>query len=259
MSDTRPTRQLFDLDLISLERFTMLVGGVYNTGKTHLGGDMLVHEREHGPVRFINATGEDGYQTVAGMGLGQIRDDVKSYQDCLEATAECRRLGMQAVFVDGARTIFNFILTSLVGEERLPDAQSPTKGGDGDRARSLWAQARFQMEQFLISLHTSAKIVLVSCMVQEERDESTGQKRWTPDIYGKMGDAIPGAFDFSGLLEVKAGMRRDLSFQYRADARTRQRLPYPLKEAIQLVNGPGSWAKIKAALEGGLPKREVKK
>src|SRR3990167_2192174 len=83
-----PMRTKFNLNLATLDHFTVLLQGVYIVGKTHLLGDMLRYESQFGPVRFCNSEGEDGWMTISGMNLGEIGETVQNYKDMLDYHAD---------------------------------------------------------------------------------------------------------------------------------------------------------------------------
>lgn len=257
-------RSKFNLDLVDLTRLSVLLQGIPNTGKTHLLADMLREERKNGPVRFLNVKGEDGWASAAHMGLGEIGETVSTPKDIQDFAAECAKGKVHAVGLDGCRPLFNHILVDLVqsdpknaGQVRLPDAKL-----DGERSKAYWAQARFTMEQTIAMLKTSVNILVATSTSAQDVHEITGEKQIAPDIYGKMGSGLIGLFDFAGYIKsVPMGpgrVERRVSFQVRNDVQTRQRLANPIKEDIVLMDGFGSWVKIKSALVAGLAYKEGK-
>lgn len=260
-------RTPLDLSIRDLKRFAIIIHGEYNTGKTHLAGDMLAYEREFGPVAYMNVKGEDGWQTITDMGhnpQNTFAETVETYDDMLGYLEDCKKKKIHALAVDSLRLLYNAVLVKVVGANRLPDASSPQKGGDGDRSRQLWGQARFQTEQFLGLMHYAADIVLVTCPSAKSENEITGEKRIAPDIYGAMANACIGAFDFAGFLKlVNKGpkdIERSVSFVAQGMTLTRQRLPNPTTEPIILPVGRGGWKAIKDALQKGMgsPQEEKK-
>ena len=254
-------RSKFNLNLTNLETPSMLVQGVPNCGKTHLGGDMLKYESQYGPVRFINIKGEDGWASIAHMDLGDVGVTVDSAKDVRELAAEFARDKVHAVVLDGGRLLFNLILIEQVQsapatatEVRLPDARY-----DGEKSKGYWSQGRFQMEQTITLLKTSVKVLMLTVTSQQDVHEITGQKQIAPDVYGKMGSGLIGLFDFSGYVSASVmglgKVERRVSFEVRNDVQTRQRLAYPLKDTIVLPDGLGGWKKIKEALAAGLAKQ----
>lgn len=253
-------RSKFNLNITNLDTTSVLVQGIPNCGKTHLGGDMLLTEREFGPVRFIDIKGEGGAASIAHMGLGDVGVTVDSAKDVRELAAEFARDKVHAAVLDGGRLLFNLILIEQVQSDpktadaiRLPDARY-----DGEKSKGYWSQGRFAMEQTITLLKTSVKVLMLTVTSQQDVHEITGQKQVAPDIYGKMGSGLIGLFDFSGYIKAEVTgpgrVQRTVSFEVRNDVQTRQRLAYPLKETIVLPDGLGGWAKIKAALTAGLAK-----
>lgn len=248
----------FDLNLATLDRLSVLLQGIPNSGKTFLSGDMLHYERQYGPVKFINVKGEDGWGSIAGMDLGGIGVTVASEADVQAVAADMVREKTHAAVLDGSRLLYSAIITQIVqadkpGQYRLPDAKL-----DGDRSKSYWASARFRMEQNIILLKTSCNIFMATTVSAQDVHEITGEKQVAPDIYGKMGSGMIGLFDFAGKMEWTVlgpgRIRREVSFQTRNDVQTRQRLAVPVTENLILPDGPGGWAVVKTAFQKGLKK-----
>ena len=253
-------RQRFNLNVADLKRPSVLIQGIPNSGKTHLAGDMLRTEQEFGPVRFINIKGEDGWQSIAHMGLGDIGITVDAATDVRELAGEFVRDKVHAAVLDGARLLYGLLLVAMVQsdpkcatEVRLPDARF-----DGEKSKGYWSQARFQMEQTITLLKTSVNVLMATTVSAQDVHEITGLKQIAPDIYGKMGSGLIGLFDFSGYIKAEVigpgRSQRTVSFEVRNDVQTRQRLAFPLKDPIVLPEGFGGWQKIKTALAGGLGK-----
>lgn len=248
----------FNLNLATLDQFSVLLQGIPNAGKTHLGMDMLRTEREHGKVAFLDVKGEKGWGSGSHMDLGEIGYRAETKGD-VEAFAEiCIRDKVHAAVLDGGRHLYGHIMTGIVGANRLPDAKV-----DGERARTYWSNARFEFEQTILLVKTSVNILLVTSVSAQDVHEITGEKQTAPDIYGKAGSGLVGLFDFSGYIKTvrilgPGRQERSVSFEVRNDVQTRQRLAHPLTEPIILPEGFGGWAKIKAALTAGLGK-EAKK
>lgn len=253
----------FDLNLADLSRFSVLIQGVTNAGKTHLACDMLRTERAAGPVAFLDITGEEGTASGSHMDLGKIGKRASSKQDVMDFAAYCVKEKVHATALDGARHLYATIMYDVMKAggasnlPRLPDAKL-----DGERARTYWSNTRFEFEQVITAVKTSVNILLATSVCAVDVHEITGEKKIAPDIYGKAGYGLAGCFDFAGYLFSRnlgpGRIERRVSFQSRNDVQTRQRLAYPLTDDLVLLDGFGSWGKIKAALEAGLKKREGK-
>src|SRR2546422_4719959 len=88
-------RTKLNMDLQTLDSFTMLIHGDRASGKTALAGDMLLYElQKGGDVRFINVKGEDGTLTLRGMGLGDRGETVENYADFNEVLNDYTKLGL---------------------------------------------------------------------------------------------------------------------------------------------------------------------
>lgn len=247
----------FNLNLVDLSQFSVLLQGIPNAGKTHLACDMLRTERDHGNVAFLDIKGEKGYGSGAHMDLGNIGYRAEAKEDVEAFAALCIKNKIHAAVLDGGRHLYGMIMTKIVGANRLPDAKL-----DGERAKSHWSNARFEFEQTILLVKTSVDILLLTSVSAQDVHEVTGAKQVAPDIYGKAGSGLVGLFDFSGYITSEnkgpGRVERKVSFEVRNDVQTRQRLAIPLKEAIILPDGFGGWSRIKAALEAGLGTKEKK-
>ena len=245
-------RTRFNLNLATLDRFTVVVQGLYATGKTHLLGDMLRHESASGPVRFCNSEGEDGWMTISGMGLGEIGETVQTFKDMQDYIADCRKEKVHALAVDSLRPMFNAVFMEVVGDQRLPDPKL-----DGDRSKALWGMAAFKMEQFLRLMRTAANSVVAS-VPSAKTDVEGGGKTIAPDLYGRMAQASIGCFDFAGYLTARmlgpGKVERKISFAPRVDVLNRQRLVRPVTQDILIPDSGGGWEAIKAAFQRGMAK-----
>lgn len=256
-------RTKFNLNLVNLDKFSVLVQGLYNVGKTHLLGDMLRSESQYGPVRYMCHVDEGderggGWVTVASFGLGEVGERVATYQDMLDFLADCRKEKVHALGIDGLRPLYNAILVEVVGEPRLPDSRAPAKGGDGEFAVSMWGQASFKMEQWFGLARTAANIVMATVPSHKSEVEKGGIKAIMPDLYGRLAQACIGRFDFAGYLTARmigAGKaERRISFAPRADVLNRQRLAHPVLTDILIPDSSGGWEAIKAAFQRGMGK-----
>ena len=248
----------FNLNLSTLERFSVLLQGIPNSGKTFMGGDMLKYEGQYGPTCFINVKGEDGWASIAGMELGNIGYTVENEAQVAEMAAEMIRNKIHAAVLDGARPLFNSIIIGILQADKPDQRRLPDSKLDGDRSKSYWSQARFRMEENIKLLKSACKIFMASSVSAQDVHEITGEKQIAPDIYGKTGSGLVGLFDFAGYmtwsLQGPGRVRREVSFQTRSDVQTRQRLASEIKENIVLPDGPGGWALVKAAFQKGLRK-----
>src|SRR5882724_9433912 len=104
----------------------MLLHGNYGVGKSALLGDMLKTEGQKGPVGFINIAGEDGFLSMANLGLGEIGETVDTLSDLKAALGDFKQKGAQAVGIDGGKQFGQLIIKSVCGD-KLP---SVGKGSD---------------------------------------------------------------------------------------------------------------------------------
>lgn len=242
-------RQKFNLDIASLDRFTMLLHGNFGCGKTHLLGDMLKEEMVNGPVRFLNVAGEDGYLSVANLGLGEVGETVETLADFKEALAEYKKLGLAALAIDGGKAFGRMIIKAICGD-KLP---SVGRGSDD------WQRIHMEFEALIASLRNIAPIVVMASSSDRSMDQVSGELSLTPDFPGRQAAGSGGQFDFVFLLKAQAvtptKVKRTLQMQPVANTVIRARLPRPLPSEIELPEGPGGWKKLKnemqKALKGG--------
>src|SRR5262245_17566309 len=127
----------FDLSRASLDNLAVLVHGTYGVGKTHLLGDYLRWAKDRGPIAFLNLTGEDGYSSVAGMGLGEAGWDVENTADFDKVLGDIAATNPIALAVDSYVAYYEFHQRTMLGSIRFPDPKI-----DGERAKMLWGQLK---------------------------------------------------------------------------------------------------------------------
>lgn len=241
-------RQKFNLDIASLDRFTMLLHGNFGCGKTHLLGDMLKTEMDNGPVRFLNVAGEDGYLSVANLGLGEVGETVETLKDFHEALAEYKKLGLAALAIDGGKAFGRMIIKAVCGD-KLP---SVGRGSDD------WQRIHMEFEALIASLRNIAPIVVMASSSDRSMDQVSGELSLTPDFPGRQAAGSGGQFDFVFLLKAQAvtptKVKRTIQLQPVANTVIRARLPRPLPSEIELPEGPGGWKKLKAEMQKALTK-----
>lgn len=237
-------RHKLNLDLASLDRFTLLVHGGPSVGKTHLVGDMLATYKEGGQkVRFLNIKGEDGYATIAGMGLGEIAETVENIKDFEEAIGEYKKEGLAALGIDGGPVFYRHIMQSIAGD-RLPRV-----GGNSNE----WGEIHFKGTQLLTDLHYVAPVVVMTALTDLSMDQITGETKRTPDFPGRMAAGIAGLFDFVFYMETTitgpASLKRTLFLQPILKTVIRARSPRALSPSIDLPVGRGGWTLLYNALQ----------
>jgi hypothetical protein len=241
-------RQRFNLDIATLDRFTMLIHGNFGCGKTHLLGDMLKYESTNGPIRFLNVAGEDGYLSVANTGLGEVGETVDTLADFKAAVSEYAKEGLAALAIDGGKLFGKLIIKSVCGD-KLP---SVGKGSDD------WQKIHQEFEAVIASLRGVAPIVVMASSSDRSMDQVSGELSLTPDFPGRQAAGSGGQFDFVFLLRAQATgpnrVKRTLVTQPVANTVIRARLPKPLPSEIELPEGAGGWKKLKDAMQAALAK-----
>lgn len=241
-------RERFNLDIATLERFTMLIHGGFGVGKTNFLGDMLKTESATGPVRFLNIKGEDGMLSVADTGLGEVGESVDTLKDFKDALADYAKLGLAALAIDGGKPFGRLVVKGICGD-RLP---SVGKGSDD------WQKIHLEFESAIASLRVIAPIVVMASSSDRSMDQVSGELSLTPDFPGRQAAGSGGQFDFVFVMKsVPLGptrIKRSLLTSPIANTVIRARLPRALPPEIELLEGPGSWAKVKAELQKTLTK-----
>jgi len=236
-------RQRYNLNLATIDKMSILLHGGYGVGKTHFGGDMLREEGKGGEARYINVAGEDGWASLAGMGLGEIGESVDTYADLRAVRDELRRKPIKAMVLDSAIAASRLIAGHVTGSDR------PLKI---TREINEYGPYNWEMWNFFTSLKHCADVVMVLCPSDKSVDQLTGRTLWTPDLSGRNAVGSAGWFDFVFILtaDVMArGVKRSLKTNVQADAVIRSRSPKSLPNEIDIPEGGGGWAKVKAEIQ----------
>lgn len=242
-------RRQIDLDAPpEMVSYNMLLHGIPGAGKTHLLGDFLREEARRGEVRFINIAGEDGFLSIANLGLGPIGETVETYKDFREALAEYTRKGLQAVALDSFHRFCDLVMTDMFGE-KLPQG--------GDNKQNEWSLYHFRMRNETDMLRQLARRVLTSALSDRYMDPVTGEPaRINPDLPGAQSRLALSRFDFIGYIEAKAmgpgRVKRTLMLTPNAKITTRQRLPRPITTDIDIPDGGGGYANFLAAVNAAM-------
>ena len=241
-------RERFNLDIPSLERIFALVHGNYGVGKTHLLGDMLREERARGEVRFLNIRGEDGYLSIANLGLGEIGESVDTLADLQAALKDYKEAGIRALAVDGMKQLGQLVVKSVCGE-RLPTVAKNSTD---------WQQIHKEFETLVPSLRWVAPIVLCASASDRSMDQITGETSLTPDLPGRQASQSGGMFDFVFVMRALATgpttVRRYLQCAPAANTVIRARLPRVLPSEIEMPMNGGGWKKLMTEIESCLSK-----
>lgn len=236
-------RTRLNLDLASLERFTMLIHGGYGTGKTHFLGDMLKTEGQKGPVGFINIAGEDGYLSMAGIGLGEIGETVDTLSDLKAALGDLKQKGCVAVGIDGGKQFGQLVIKSVCGE-KLP---SVGKGSDD------WSRIHREFELTIASLRLVAPVIVMASASDRSLDQISGETSLTPDMPGRQAAGVGGQFDFVLIMKAQpvspTKVRRWLATAPQANTVIRTRLPKQLPQEIEIPENGGGWSKLRAEMD----------
>jgi len=248
-------RTKIDLNLTTLDKLAVLIHGPYAGGKTHLQGDFLRWGKERGKIAFVNIKGEDGYASIAAMGLGMVAETVESLADFTALVAEYSKAPFAAVAFDSLPALEELVVIDKVGSLRYPDPKL-----DGERAKMLWGQIKLALKACVIASRTTGKVVL--WVASHDKADIAGSSKTAPNLIGKSsGDSI-GWFDFVGELQADTkgatNVVRTVSFAPSTGVATRQRVAKTITEKIVIPDGGGGWAAIWKAIENAIPAQEKK-
>ena len=242
-------RHKLNLDLTELNGFSMLLHGGYAVGKTHFVGDMLREESQYGPVRFLNVKGEDGYRSLASLGLGENGESVDSLDDFSDALKEWRGLKLQAVAIDSFKPLVRLVMYDIFKEDRLPRV-----GGKENE----WGPVHFKVEGIANSLRSVAKYVLCTCPSDKSVNQLDGRTYITPDLPGREAAGSAGWFDMVAYLKADSvsatKVIRELIIRPDNSVITRQRLPRAIVKDIIVPENGGGWHNLKVEIQKALNK-----
>lgn len=235
-------REKFSLDLktASLEKTIMLIHGGYASGKTYLLADFLKYYSTQGPVKFINVIGEDGYLSAQSMGLGNVGETVTTYDDLIASLNDAKKEKCVAVGLDSMKMASKLAMAHVVGSsDRMPSV-----GGNGNE----WGSVHFAMENLTNRMRAAAPFVLCVCPSDKSINQLDGKTYVTPDLPGREAAGSAGWFDFVGYLSADvigpSQIKRKVRFAPNNTILTRQRLPRPIINDIEIPEGEGGWKKI---------------
>jgi len=235
-------REKFSLNLKSpsLEKMIMLLHGGYASGKTYMLADFLKYYSKIGPVKFINVIGEDGYLSAQSLGLGDVGETVTTYTELLDSLADAKKEKCVAVAVDSMKMASKLAMAHIVGSsDRMPSV-----GGNGNE----WGAVHFAMENLTNRMRQSAPWVLCVCPSDKSVNQLDGKTYITPDLPGREAAGSAGWFDFVGYMSADVQgpnkIIRKVKFAPNNTVLTRQRLPKPLVNDIEIPEGEGGWKRI---------------
>jgi len=258
-------RRGIDINLRSLDRFSMLVHGDYNTFKTYLVGSFMASLIRQGKrVIFWNMSGES-LSTLANFPEIIPKEHIwtlETYQDLEQASAELLAKPVDGLGVDSGKLwAAKLTLKYTDGEDR--PLRVPKGRGDGS---SEWPNMIHKMTNMMVSLRQYAEQVITTCPsdlavshLDPSTDAWTKVKKIAPDLPGqKLPSASNGWFDFVGYAEVQTvsqgERRRLLHFENNTSSTTRANVVTAFKEAIKIPDcsppykGPNAWEIVQAEL-----------
>lgn len=249
-------RKKFNLNVVSLERLSLLVHGGFGVGKTHFVGDALKSLSKRGPVRFINIAGEDGQMSLAPHGLGEVGETVETVKDLHEALAEYRKEGVVGLGVDSLHWLSRLVMVDVLGSDRLPVTGSKEAAGE-------WGQIHREMSNLIYKIRDSVPYFIATCPSDRSVDQLRGRTSEpfiTPDLPGRQAAGSAGWFDFAGYIITEVlprGIKRTLVFTPTSTILIRQRIPETLPDIV-LGEGGGGWDRFLAEVTKILDKYKEK-
>ena len=233
-------RLKFNLDLLMVDSFTMLVHGIRASGKTHLIGDMLSVEGKVGKTCFINMAGEDGAASAKSFKLGDVGETHESYADFQSFCKDYAGKKLQAVGLDSLSVLGRWVMRATVGSDRLPRVTKES---------NEWGEFHREMDNAMALLRNTAKYVVAVCPSDRSVDAVTQRTYISPDLSGRQAVGSAGWFDFVGYLqadiESPTTVARKFVIAPNSTIVVRQRLSHAITSDLKLPEGVGSWSLIK--------------
>jgi len=239
-------RRLINLDTTILEHPSLLFHGLFGTGKTYILGDVLRSEAANGPVRFINIKGEDGYLTLAHMGLGEVGEEVENLTDLEAVIADYAKLGLRALGVDGLPHMSRLVIESVCGPDGVPRIS---------KEQNDWVSIHRRFEGLIRKLRWIAPVFVATSSTDRSMNQIDQEIWLTPDLAGKQATGIGGMFDFVFLCKTRQtspGVTQRYLYTVASNTVVRARLPRALPPQIVMPQGPGGWEILKRAMEACL-------
>ncbi len=254
-----------DLSLTSLEYFTMLLHGDFNTFKTWLTGAFLACAIRAGKrARFWHIEGEENIKTLGFFPEIDPKEHIwtlQTWQDIEEAQKEAMAEPLDALGVDsGVSFADHYRLKATDGRDR--PLRVPK--GKGDHSTD-WTDMHFNMDQTLQRLRQCAKGVIMTCPsdlsahhLDPNTDTWTKERRVTPNLPGNEATRCPGWFNYVGYCDVEGvtgGVKRLLHFEYSKKFVSRacvaRQFTGPITvETQEPKDGYKGWESIAALIEG---------
>ena len=264
-----------DLNLRSLDRFSMLVHGDYNTFKTYLVGSFLAYLIRQGKkVIFWNVRGEDGMPTLAAFPEIDPKKHIWELENAADiegALVELIANPYDALGIDSGKLWADKIMLLFTGGEDRP-LRVPK--GKGDYSQE-WPLMHHKMERMMQAIRQAAKQVMITCPsdlsshhLDPSMDTWAKKKRITPNFPGNEATKASGWFDYVGYAQIQATspgeQRRLLHFEYNEEFVSRARLVLPFKEGISIPDcsvpgykGPSAWEVVQTQLLAHLGQKEM--
>lgn len=224
---------------------SLLIHGLNNTGKTHLLGSILSHERAKGKAVYVGVEGEP-YATLMGADLTGV--ELVEISSVDEVPALVKEIGqVHCIVLDSVQRLAELAATKITGG---------TRGiGDKEDHGKEWNKLKFETFKVIELLKKHSSLFVSVCPTGLHEHAITKATRAVPHVPG-VGEVLVGRFNFVGYLEAMpvspTVTKRVLSFQTRMDAVTRSNARKPIVKAIEVVNGLECWAPIKSILDSAL-------
>lgn len=228
------------------------IHGVFGSGKTHLVGEAIKVEKEHGEVIFANIVGEDGEGSAKELSVipKEYRIDVDQYEAALELADYAKHVKARLLCIDSLPLLYELAIKKKTGGKRPPLMT---------KENNEWTEIHIKMEELMTVIRRSADFVVIASpsdlgidLIKEgESAIKTSKSMVVPDMKGKYATGCAKWFDLLAYLkaDLKNGnMIRELHVAKSDRWLTRQRLPVEITEPIAIPHGGGGWTALMEAI-----------
>jgi len=237
-----------DLDNVALEDIRVLVHSIRAGGKTHLAGDFLKEESKHGPVAYVNTSGE-GLMTIKGIGLGSVAYVVEDLKDFKQLMKDFAAKPLHAMAVDGLQVLERMVNLSVLGTTE----RSPTS----TKEKNEWVDIGREFNNALASMWRATRLLMCTAPSALNMDPITNNpKVISPDLSGQRALGCAGYFEYVGYIKMlvtgPGKVKRVIQFAPDGITLVRQQMPNAIEKDIELPVGGGGWLAIKTAIQKGM-------
>ena len=249
-------RQL-DLANCTLERLSINFIGDYGSGKTRMLRDAIEHELAQGvdPSRILYAcmADDEGYMPLKGLKVPAV--ELENGKDIDTLIEQYSKEPLHLLCADGMDKLSDMSMVATIGSDRAPRT--------GSAKENEWNEVHRAFFRRVSKLRKCASYFLAASPADKHTNPVTGDSRVYPDLPGSQASKVVGAFDFTVGVEVQLSslgkVTRFLRVKPTGDGggkvvafKLRQRLVRELREDIQIPEGGGAWAILKAQIAAAM-------